>query len=651
MAGRIPQDFIDDLLNRTDIVDVVEERVQLRRAGRNYSGLCPFHQEKTPSFSVDPDKQFYYCFGCGAGGNALGFVMEFERIDFPQAVEMLARRQGLEIPQQQGDHNRRNEALKGTYRLLEQADQFYRQQLRQHTDCQRAVDYLKQRGLSGQIAQQFGIGYAPPGWDNLLRHIGDDDQHRRQLDQAGLVILKPEEQRCYDRFRDRIMFPIIDMRGRVIAFGGRVLGDDKPKYLNSPETEVFHKNRELYGLYQARKANRSLERLVIVEGYMDVVALAQYGISNAVATLGTATSEHHLTRIFKLVPELVFCFDGDAAGRQAARRALETALAQMEDGRQARFLFLPEGEDPDSLVRSEGTEQFNQRLSEATPLSQFLFDSLSQDLDLSSGEGRARLSALAVPLIDRIPGTTFKQILRQRLGELTGLDASFFNSPEAPQPATTSTPAPAPTADEYADTPWGAMAPDTDAYDLPGNPSWEDSHWDENNWQDKPADQRQNKGRHYKRRSRNDNEPRPPLIRPSSLASRALTRLLRHPHLASQVDFETTEALEQLNEPELTLLATLIEQARRNPKMPPVLLISKWRNDPQFPLLKKLAEQELLISDPEQLRQEFTDCLLQLVKKQEDARLNQLKTQKPAQLSDQERQLLTKLLVNRAKRR
>ncbi|HEY5716944.1 MAG TPA: DNA primase, partial [Motiliproteus sp.] len=303
MAGRIPQDFIDDLLNRTDIVDIVEERVQLKRAGRNYSGLCPFHKEKTPSFSVDPDKQFYYCFGCGAGGNALGFVMEYERIDFPQAVEMMARRQGLEIPNQQSQQPERERALKGIYQLLEQSDQFYRQQLRQHPERARAVEYLKRRGLSGQIAQQFGIGYAPPGWDNLLRHMGDTPEQRKQLDAAGMVIVKADEQRCYDRFRDRIMFPIIDMRGRVIAFGGRVLGDDKPKYLNSPETEAFHKGRELYGLYQARKANRELKRLVIVEGYMDVVALAQHGISNAVATLGTATSEHHLQRIFKLVPE------------------------------------------------------------------------------------------------------------------------------------------------------------------------------------------------------------------------------------------------------------------------------------------------------------------------------------------------------------
>ncbi|WP_210395662.1 DNA primase [Motiliproteus sediminis] len=642
MAGRIPQDFIDDLLNRTDIVDVVDERVQLKRTGRNYSGLCPFHKEKTPSFSVDPDKQFYYCFGCGAGGNALGFVMEYERIDFPQAVEMLARRQGLDIPQAANEHQQREResALKGTYALLERADQFYRQQLRQHPERARAVDYLKNRGLSGQIAQQFGIGYAPPGWDNLLQHMGDDNKQRQQLDAAGLVILKPDEQKCYDRFRDRIMFPIIDMRGRVIAFGGRVLGDNKPKYLNSPETDVFHKNRELYGLYQARKANRSLERLVIVEGYMDVVALAQFGISNAVATLGTATSEHHLTRIFKLVPEVVFCFDGDQAGRQAARRALETALPQMQDGRQARFLFLPDGEDPDSMVRAEGSEAFNRRVGDAQPLSAFMFDTLATDIDLSSGEGRARLSSLAMPLIDRIPGKTLQQLMRQRLGELTGLDASFFSSTGTPAATSPDHHPSEPPLANYDDYDYGDYPPTAELHDSFGAPAY-------------PQKERRpnHKWRQDKRNPYGNDLPRTPLLRPSSLAARALTRLLRHPKLAANVDFETSEALEQLNEPELSLLAALIDQARRQPNMPAALLVAKWRDTPHFDLLKQLAEREQLIPDPEQLRQEFLDCLQQLVKKREEARLDELKTRKPSQLSDQERQLLTKLLVSRARRR
>ncbi|MEH6812824.1 MAG: DNA primase, partial [Motiliproteus sp.] len=409
MAGRIPQNFIDDLLNRTDIADVIEERISLKRTGRNYSGLCPFHKEKSPSFSVNPEKQFYYCFGCGAGGNAIGFVMEHDRIDFPQAVDALARRAGIEIPQDNSVDHAQSQKLKHSYQLLEQTASFYQQQLKQHPEREKAVNYLKNRGLSGQIALSFQIGYAPPGWDNLISHLQQlpelkDISKNQDLDDAGLVILKEENDRCYDRFRDRIIFPIVDMRGRVIAFGGRVLTDEKPKYLNSPETDTFHKNRELYGLYQARQANRNLDRVLIVEGYMDVVALAQFGINNAVATLGTATSEHHLTRLYKLVNEVVFCFDGDNAGRKAANRALETTLPLMEDGRQARFLFLPEGEDPDSLVRQEGSEQFNQRIKNAKPLSDFFFDNLSEPLDLESGEGRARLSALAMPMLEQIPG-------------------------------------------------------------------------------------------------------------------------------------------------------------------------------------------------------------------------------------------------------
>ncbi len=332
MAGLIPQDFIDDLLNRTDIADVIDERITLKRSGRNYSALCPFHQEKSPSFSVNPEKQFYYCFGCGAAGNAIGFVMEFDRLDFPQAVDTLARRLGLEVPKNTTANPGADKRLKKLYQLLEDSTDFYQQQLRQHNDKQKAVDYLKGRGLSGQIAKRFMIGYAPAGWDNLITHLSRQAEKQQQtpptpslLDEAGMAIHKAAEGKCYDRFRDRIMFPITDMRGRVIAFGGRVLNDDKPKYLNSPETPVFHKNRELYGLYQVRQANRALERVLIVEGYMDVVVLAQFGINNAVATLGTSTSEHHLNRLFKLVPEVVFCFDGDSAGRQAARRALETA--------------------------------------------------------------------------------------------------------------------------------------------------------------------------------------------------------------------------------------------------------------------------------------------------------------------------------------
>ncbi len=447
MAGRIPQAFINDLLDRVDIVEVIDRRVKLRKTGRNYVARCPFHDEKTPSFSVNGEKQFYYCFGCGASGNAVGFVMDFDRVDFPQAVENLASLAGLEVPREETTPNARRQPEKpkrDLYQILDNAARHYREQLRGHPQAARAVDYLKKRGLSGEIAKRFGIGYAPPGWDNLLRAFGSEPHDRQLLLDSGMLVVREEENRCYDRFRDRVMFPIHDSRGRVIAFGGRVLGDEKPKYLNSPETPVFHKGVELYGLYQARKAQRQLSRLLVVEGYMDVVALAQYGISYAVATLGTATSTDHLKKIFRHCPEVIFCFDGDRAGRQAARRALEAALPVMEDGRQARFLFLPEGEDPDSLVRARGREAFETMLSrESLPLADYLFRSLEEETDTETLEGRARLAKLATPLVNLLPsGGVFRQLMLDELARRTGLSSDRLGAllqqapppPAAPQP-------------------------------------------------------------------------------------------------------------------------------------------------------------------------------------------------------------------------
>src|SRR5690606_28626611 len=379
----IPQRFIDDLLDKVDIVDVVGSRISLRKSGKNYSARCPFHDEKTPSFTVSPDKQFYYCFGCGAGGNAIGFVMDYDRTDFPQAVEQLARHAGLEVPRESRERDPADSRRKQLYSLLAEAEKYYRAQLRQHPDAKLATDYLKKRGLTGAIAGQFAIGFAPPGWDNLIGHLGHDDQRVRLLREAGLVIQKEDSPgRVYDRFRQRIMFPIRDTRGRTIGFGGRVLGNDKPKYLNSPETPVFHKGSELYGLYEAHTTLREIPNLLVVEGYMDVVALAQHGIHNAVATLGTAATAEHLAKLFRYTAEVIFCFDGDNAGRQAARRALETCLPAMTDGRSARFLFLPEGEDPDTLVRKLGAEGFTRLLADAQPLSEFLFHTLGESLNL-----------------------------------------------------------------------------------------------------------------------------------------------------------------------------------------------------------------------------------------------------------------------------
>jgi DNA primase len=421
MAGRIPQQFIDELMARVDIVDVIDARVPLRKAGSNYTARCPFHDEKTPSFTVSPEKQFYHCFGCGAHGTAIGFLMEYERMDFVEAVHDLAARAGMQVPQTATDSV---VAAKGKdlYELLVQASVFYRRQLREHPQARRAADYLKGRGLSGEIAAEFDIGFAPPGWDNLLRAQGGDPASQARLAEAGLLIEK-EGGGYYDRFRDRIMFPIRDARGRVIGFGGRVLGDDMPKYLNSPETPVFHKGRELYGLYEARKALRQLDRLLVVEGYMDVVALAQFGIRNAVAALGTAITREHLERIFRVVPEVVFCFDGDRAGRDAAWRAVQNALPLMSDGRTARFMFLPEGEDPDTLIRKEGQGGFEARIENSVPLSIFFYTSLTKQADISSMDGRARLVELVRPLLSNVPEGAFKHMMMARLAEIARMDA------------------------------------------------------------------------------------------------------------------------------------------------------------------------------------------------------------------------------------
>jgi DNA primase len=437
-VARLPQSFLDDLLDRVDIVEVVDRRVKLKKAGKNYSACCPFHDERTPSFSVNPERQFYYCFGCGAGGNALGFIMDYERLDFREAVEGLAQSVGLEIPQD--DPRTGNEAPrdqnKPLYETLERASKFYERALRQHPERHKVVNYLKGRGLTGEIARDFRIGFAPPGWDNLLQANGSDDTEQDLLMRSGMLV-KNDKGRTYDRFRERVIFPIQDQRGRVIAFGGRVLGDDKPKYLNSPETAVFQKSRELYGLWQARKHPRRIERIVVVEGYMDVIALAQYGIPYAVATLGTSTSETHLERLFRLVPEVVFCFDGDEAGRKAAFRGLEATLPAMQDGRQAKFLFLPEGEDPDTLVRAKGAAYLENLFDHADPLETFLFKHLGEGLDLESMDGRARFSKLAAPHLHRLPEGVFKTLMYQALADRTGIDVDSLKRlqpPPAPRP-------------------------------------------------------------------------------------------------------------------------------------------------------------------------------------------------------------------------
>jgi DNA primase len=422
MAGRIPRQFIDDLVTRTDIVEVIDARVPLRKAGKDYKACCPFHEEKTPSFTVSADKQFFHCFGCGKHGTAIGFLMEYEHLSFPEAVEELARQAGLTVPYEGGKSGAEPQAGAELWELMREAARFYRSQLREHPDAPTAVEYLKGRGITGEIAKEFELGFAPEGWDHLLRALGKDEATRVALVAAGLAV-KKEGGGYYDRFRARVMFPIHDHRGRVVGFGGRVIGGGEPKYLNSPETPLFHKGRELYGLFRGRDAIKNENRVLVVEGYMDVVALAQFGIDYAVATLGTATTREHLERLFRHAPEVVFCFDGDRAGREAAWRALDVALPVLHEGRQVSFLFLPEGEDPDTLVRKEGAEPFAARLRAATPLPDYLFQTLARQVDLSRMDGRARLVELARPLLSKVPPGVLHEMLVGRLAEFAQMGA------------------------------------------------------------------------------------------------------------------------------------------------------------------------------------------------------------------------------------
>ncbi|MFC3609420.1 DNA primase [Stutzerimonas tarimensis] len=615
----IPQSFIDDLLNRTDIVEVVGSRIALKKAGKNYTARCPFHNEKTPSFSVSPDKQFYYCFGCGAGGNALGFIMDHDHLDFPQAVEDLAKRAGLDVPREDSrGHKPRQPVDSPLYPLLEASAEYFRQALKQHPARRAAVDYLKGRGLTGVIARDFGLGFAPPGWDNLLKHLGGDSLQQKAMIDAGLLIENAENGKRYDRFRDRIMFPIRDSRGRVIAFGGRVLGDDKPKYLNSPETPVFHKGQELYGLYEARKYNRDLDEVLVVEGYMDVIALAQQGLRNAVATLGTATSEEHIKRLFRLVPNILFCFDGDMAGRKAAWRALEATLPNLQDGKRARFLFVPEGEDPDSLVRAEGEDAFRARmLQQAQPLADYFFQQLSEEADPRSLEGKAHLATLAAPLIEKIPGANLRALMRRRLGELTGLSGEAASEPASPRP-------PQPSEESYFRNVEEQESPAPTAYrNTHGKPKRKE-------WQkDRP---RQDFQRREKRA--------PVAVEPPTLA--ALRTLLRHPELAQKV--EDVSHFAEEDHTYAQLLVALLGALQKNPGLRTLQLLARWHGTDQGRLLRALAEKEWLISS-DNLEQQFFDTINRLAAAQHERRLEHLlRKAREGELSAEEKDHLRDLL-------
>jgi DNA primase len=427
MAGRIPRQFIDDLLARADIVELVESRVPLKKAGKNYQACCPFHTEKSPSFTVSQDKQFYHCFGCGEHGNAITFLMEFDRLEFPDAIDELASHYNMTVPREENNQSpaeqrqqqQAYQQKQDDYELLGQISQFFQKQLKVAKDKDTAVEYLKGRGLSGEVVKRFGIGYISDAWDGMMNVFGRSGPINKQLIDLGMAI-EGDKNRPYDRFRGRIMFPIKDKRGRVIGFGGRVLGDGTPKYLNSPETRIYHKGLELYGLHEAKQANKQLSRLVVVEGYMDVVALAQHGVDYAVASLGTATTEEQLQTLFRTVKEVICCYDGDRAGRDAGWRAMNNALPLIRDGYTMKFVFLPDGEDPDSLIREQGQAAFETILDNATPLSKFIFEQLLSQVNMKSLEGRAALVDSFQPYLAKLPASVLKDSIINELANNFG---------------------------------------------------------------------------------------------------------------------------------------------------------------------------------------------------------------------------------------
>lgn len=578
--GLIPQHFIHELLARVDIVDLIDSRVPLKKAGANYKACCPFHGEKTPSFTVSQDKQFYHCFGCGVHGNAIGFLMEYDRLEFPDAVEELAAMMGMEVPREETVSNA-PKVDTSLYDIMEKAANYYQQQLKSNKS---AIDYLKGRGLSGEIAKQFAIGYVPGEWRNLeaiFPKLQQDKKLQQQLVECGLMIRKDSS--LYDRFRDRIMFPIKDKRGRVIAFGGRVMGQGEPKYLNSPETPIFHKSNELYGLYQARQANRKLSRLLIVEGYMDVVALAQFGINYAVATLGTATTASHLQQLFRATRELILCFDGDRAGRDAALRAIEHGLPQMREGREIRLMFLPDGEDPDSMVRKVGKEQFEEMIGKATPLFEFILEHLSSQVDLASVSGRGQLVHLAKPYLDKITDPIYHEFFSSALAEKAKLSesklAAIIEAPTQSQPA-------------------------------------------RKPLQSKPQSNKTNK-----------------------TLQLAITLLLQQPSLA--LSLKNYDWLLTLPDKGSKLLHQLLEIIHKTPKINTSLLLENWRDNPKlYDRLASLAmtEREERIQGQEQ--QELQDCINRLLLHARKIRVDYLQ-QKAAEhgLTNQEKSEYRQLLL------
>ncbi|MEJ2299391.1 MAG: DNA primase [Woeseiaceae bacterium] len=577
MSGLIPQDFIDDLIARADIVEVVGRRVQLKKAGREFKACCPFHDEKTPSFTVSPAKGFYHCFGCGAHGTAIGFLMEYDHMDFVQAIESLAHSMGVEVPRNESDKPaRRYDEL---FSLLDTVARHWQACLK---DAPHAVDYIKGRGIDGSTAKRFGIGYAPDGWSNVLDKFGKSPEAIERLLATGLIIAR-DNGGHYDRFRDRIMFPIRDARGRTIGFGGRTLGDGEPKYLNSPETVLFHKGRELYGLYEARQALRHIDQLVVVEGYLDAVSLARHGIDFAVATLGTATTAEHLNRLFRLTDNVGFAFDGDRAGRKAAWRALENALPLIREGRQIRFVFLPEEHDPDTYVNEFGTDAFLALLDDGAALSEFLIEELASQVDMDTIDGRARLAELARPLIGKVPPGVYRELLVDGIANAVGLTAAKLEhmlAADAPRKAT-------------------------------GGP-----------------------GQKAVSRKR-------PASGQPSVVRHAIALVLNYPDAGRRAD---VEKLAGVGRKGADLLHSLIETVQAEPNITTAGLLERYRHDEQGRHLGKLAASELPADEEFDAAAELAECMDQLAHAGRRERIDFLiEKQRVSGLSDDEKSELRHL--------
>jgi DNA primase len=546
MAGRIPQSFIDDLTARADIVELIGSRVELKKAGREYRACCPFHNEKTPSFWVSPVKQFYHCFGCGAHGTALGFLMEYDKLSFPEAIEELAGRLGLDVPREAGSQPDTAGSTAPLYDMNLRVARYFASVL---PNDARAKEYVKKRGLTHETLDKFLIGFATNSWNEVLKRFGAKDADRKVLSDCGLIIERERTDsrtldRYYDRFRDRLMFPIRDSRGRVLAFGGRIVDAGEPKYLNSPETLLFHKGRELYGLYEVRQSRATLKRLLVVEGYMDVARLHQAGVNYAVATLGTATTPEHLRRIFKLVNEVVFCFDGDKAGRSAAWRALGNALPEARDGRQIRFLFLPEGHDPDSLVGIEGREAFEKRLDGALPLSEYLASALAEQADLSHADGRAQFAELARPLVAKVAPGVYRDLLIDRLAESIKLTSARLNQL------------------------WFNEVTDTAGNHLSSSAQMAA----ERRPTGRPRDGGGGKG----------------------LVTKAVKLVVHFPAIAARISGAQLTQLEMTDDPGSRFLFELLDQLQQEPAPNTAVLLERWRDRPEVVRMRALAGEEML---------------------------------------------------------